>query len=210
VIYGNIAQRLRLHKNARGSADLRLRTPGSVDLNPIKRYANLFETMVGAYWVQPGVTYEEVFNWIDMTFRPLFYAAEQDVRNTVKAKQNEGARSKTENRDAKITTAIINNFSVVPAAGPPPTCHPIRELRPGPVTRSNAARARALHPPQPQPLEGTVAIKPPSSPPTKRARYERTGPVLNLPYVWNTIFWLDMADGSHSQEVVDLTMEVPD
>jgi len=68
-VYGNIAQRLRLHKNARGSTDLRLATPGNVDLNPIKRYANLFETMIGAYWVQPGVRYEEVFNWIDVTFR---------------------------------------------------------------------------------------------------------------------------------------------
>lgn len=201
-----------MHQNARGSADLRLRTPGSVVLNPMKRYANLFETMVGAYWVQPGVTYEEVFNWIDVTFRPLFYAAEQDVRNTVKAKQNEGARSRTENRDAKLTTSIISKFGAVLATEPPPTCHPIRVLRPGPVTRSNAARARALLPPQPQPqpFEGTVAIKPPSSPPTKRARYERTGPVLDLPYVWNTKFPLDMADGSHSQEVVDLTMEMRD
>ena len=209
VIYGNIAQRLRLHKNARDSTDLRLRTPGNIVLNPMKHYANLFETMVGAYWVQPGVTYEEVFNWVDVTFRPLFYAAEQDVRNDVKAKKNEGARSKADDQDAKLTRDIISRVSVVLGPEPGPTFRPIQALRPGPVTRSNAAPAKGLHPPQPRPqrpLEETVATMPPSSPPTKRMRYERTGPVLDLRYVWNTSFSLHMANGSHSQEVVDLTM----
>lgn len=149
--------------------------------------------MVAAYWVQAGVTYEEVFNWVDVTFRPLFYAAEQDIRNAIKAKQNERARLKTESREAKLTTCIIGEVGGERAREPPP---------PGPVTRSNAARAKA----QLYALEETGAIKPPSSPPAKRTRYERTGPVLNLPYVWNAGFWLHMADGSDSQEVVDLTM----
>lgn len=205
MVYGNIAQRLRLHKNARASVDLRFGTPGKVVLKPIKRYANLFETMIGAYWVQPGVTYEEVFNWVDTTFRPLFYAAEQDVRNDVKSKKNEGARSKTENRDAALTASIIDKVDFVLGPGPPPIFQPIQPKRPGPVTRSNAARASVPHPPQPQALAEVVVIEPPSSPPTKRTRYERTGPVLTLPCVWNMSISLSITDCSNS-EVVDLTM----
>ena len=177
--------------------------------------------MVGAYWVQPGVTYEAVFNWIDVTFRPLFYAAEQDVRNVVETKRNEGARSKAKNRDAALTTLIISKVGRVLGPEPLPTFQPIQPLHPGlrsgPVTRSNAARANnALQPPQlqlqpqpqPQPrlLEETVATRLPPSPPTKRTRYEPTGPVLSLPYVWNTSFPLHIADYLYSQEVVDLTM----
>jgi hypothetical protein len=178
----------------------------------MKQYADLFETMVGAYWVQPGVTYEEVFNWIDVTFRPLFYVAEQDVRNGVKAKIHEKARLKAENREAALTSSIIHRVNLV--VGPTARFKPIQPIRPGPgpgpVTRSNAARRSAPHPPhpQPQPLkEDAEAVKPPpSSPPTKRVRFERTGPVLNVSWVWNTSFWLDIADWLHSQEVVDLTM----
>ena len=147
--------------------------------------------MVAAYWVQPGVTYEAVFNWIDVTFRPLFYAAEQDVRNVVKTKANEGARSKDQNRDAVLTDSIIDQVGFILGPEPLPTFQPIQPLRPGPVTRSNAAPANtAIQPPQPQPRprpleEETVATKALSLPPTKRTRYERTGPVLNLPYVRN-------------------------
>lgn len=158
--------------------------------------------MVAAYWVQAGVTYEEVFNWVDVTFRPLFYAAEQDIRNAVKAKKNERARLKTEHREAKLTICIIDEVGGGRAQERPPTLRAIEGLPPGPVTRSNAARAKA----QLYALEETEAVKPPSSPPAKRTRYERTGPVLNLPYVWNARFWLHMADGSDRQEVVDLTM----
>jgi len=162
VVYGNIAQRLRLHKNVRGGTDFRLATPGNVDLRPVKQYANLFETMVGAYWMQPGATYEEVFNWIDVTFRPLF-------------------------------TSIINKVKPALAPEPPATFRPIRRKRPGVVTRSNAVPLPPPPPPpqpQPQSVESmVVATKRPSPPPAKRPRYERTGPVLNLPY-----------------EVVDLTM----
>jgi len=203
VVFGNIAQRLRLHKNARDSVDIRLGTPGNIVLKPIKRYANLFETMVGAYWMQPGVTYEEVFNWIDTTFRPLLYAAEQDVRNEVKSKKNEGARSKTDNREAALTVSIIDKVDLVLGPGPPAVFQPIQSKRPGPVTRSNAARASAS---PLQALREEAAIEPPSSPPpAKRPRYERTGPVLLL-YVWNASFLLSSTDCSHSEEVMDLTM----
>jgi hypothetical protein len=180
VVYGNIAQRLRLHKNVRGGTDFRLATPGNVDLRPVKQYANLFETMVGAYWMQPGATYEEVFNWIDVTFRPLFYAAEQDVRS-------EGVRSRTEKREVALTTSIINKVKPALAPEPPATFGPIRRKRPGVVTRSNAVPLPPPPPPpppqpQPQSVESmVVATKPPSPPPAKRLRYERTGPVLNLP-----------------------------
>ena len=180
MVFGNIAQRLRLHKNARESVDLRLGTPGNVALKPIKRYADLFETMVGAYWVQPGVTYEEVFNWIDTTFRPLFYAAERDVRNDVKSKANEGARSKTDNRDAALTVSMIEKVDSVLGPGPPAIFQPIQPIRPGPVTRSNAVRASVPHPLQPQAPQEEVAIEAPTPPPSKRRRYERTGPSLNL------------------------------
>ena len=183
MVYGNIAQRLRLHKNARSSVDLRLGTPGNIALNPIKRYANLFETMVGAYWVQPGVTYEEVFNWVDTTFRPLFYAAEQDVRNDVK--------SKNKNRDAALTAAVIEKVNSVLGPGPPAVFQPIQPKRHGLVTRSNAAPASTPPPPaQPQALGGEGVIEPP----TKRTRYERTGPALDLPCVWNARFLLSITD----------------
>jgi hypothetical protein len=196
-VYGNIAQRLRLHKNARDSEDLRLGTPGNIVLTPMKQYANLFETMIGAYWVQPGVTYEEVFNWIDITFRPLFYAAEQDVRNSVGSIKNESARSRTE---ATLTASIIEKVDIVLGPEPAAVFQPIQPIRPGPVTRSNAARASAPH------LEEKAAIEPPPSPPTERTHYERTGPILNLLCVWNVSFSLAITDRLHSQEVVDLTM----
>lgn len=147
----------------------------------MKQYANLFETMVGAYWVQPGVTYEEVFNWVDTTFRPLFYAAEQDVRNDVNMKKHEGVRSKIKNRDAALTAAVIQKIDSVLGPGPPAVFQPIQPKRPGPVTRSNVARASTPPRPQPQAVGGDAVIEPP----TKRARYERTGPVLKLPCVWN-------------------------
>ena len=159
-------------------------------LNPIKQYANLFETMVGAYWVQAGVTYEDVFKWIDATFRPLLYAAELDVRNDVELKTNEKARSKTDNRDANVTSLMINKVRAVLAPEPPAPFQLIRALRPGPVTRSNAGRARAADCPQPPPVEAVeeaeaVGVKERAeSPPTKKIRYERTGPVLNLAYVF--------------------------
>jgi hypothetical protein len=172
----------------------------------MKQYANLFETMIGAYWVQPGVTYEEVFNWIDTTFRPLFYAAEQDVRNEVKSKTNEKTRSKTENRNAALTASIIEKVDFALGPGPPAIFRPIQPKRAGPVTRSNAARPSDPHPPQPQALGEEAAIEPPSEPPAKRTRYERTGPVLDLLCVLNTRFSLSITDCSHSEEVVDLTM----
>ena len=154
----------------------------------MKRYADLFETMVGAYWVQPGVTYEEVFNWIDTTFRPLFYAAEQDIRNDLKA-----ARSKIENRDAALTIAIIEKVDSVLGPGPPAIFQPILPMRPGPVTRSNAVRTSAAQPPQPQvPREEVVAMPPPA----KKPRYERTGPSLKLPCVWNAGFSRSITDCS--------------
>ena len=148
--------------------------------------------MIGAYWVQPGVTYEEVFNWIGITFRPLLYAAEQDVRNDLKSKAQEGTRSKSKKREAELTASIMDKVSVVLAPDPPATFQPIRPIRPmrhGPVTRSNAARASASSPHLPQPPalkekeKVAVAIEPPPSPPNKRTRYERTGPILNLPCV---------------------------
>ncbi len=194
MVYGNIAQRLRLHKNARESVDLRLGTPGNVVINPIKRYADLFETMIGAYWVQPGVTYEEVFNWVDTTFRPLFYAAEQDIRNDVKSKKNEGARSKTKIRDATFTASVMEKVDSVLGPGPPAIFQPIQPKRPGFVTRSNAVRASTPHLAQPHALGEEVVIEPSLSPPAKRARYERTGPVLSLPCVWNARFWLSVTD----------------
>jgi hypothetical protein len=166
-----------------------------VDLKPIKQYADLFETMIGAYWVQAGVTYEDVFQWIDATFRPLLYAAELDVRNDVESKTNEKARSKTDNRDANVASLMINTVRAVLAPEPRAPFRPIRALRPGPVTRSNAGRASAAAAaadcpqpqPQPQPplMEEVVAVRQGSEPPpTKKIRYERTGPVLNLEYVF--------------------------
>ena len=199
MVFGNIAQRLRLHKNARESVDLRLGTPGNVALKPIKRYADLFETMVGAYWVQPGVTYEEVFNWIDTTFRPLFYAAEQDVRNDVKSKANEGARSKTEKRDAALTVSMIEKVDSVLGPGPPAVFRPIRPMRPGPVTRSNAAPANVPQPPQPQAPQEEVAIEAPMPPPSKRRRNERKRQTLTLLCVWNARFSLSITDCSQQQ-----------
>ena len=160
----------------------------------MKRYADLFETMVGAYWLQPGVTYEEVFNWIDTTFRPLIYAAEQDIRSGVRSKENERARSKTENRESALTVSMIKKVGSVLGPGPPAIFRPIQPKRPGPVTRSNAAPASVPHPPQPQAPREEVVIEGPTPPPTKRARYERTGPTLELLCVWDARFSLSITD----------------
>ena len=139
-----------------------------VELKPMKRYANLFETMVGAYWVQGGVTYEEVFNWVDVTFRPLLYAAEQDVRDEMKGKKNENTRWKTE---GPLTIWMMRKVEV--EGGPKRAARRAR-----PVTRSMGGQTRAG-----QAAEGgsgeekMMGIERGA----KRSRYERTGPVLPPP-----------------------------